>query len=65
MDTKVLTLVAAGFAGGVFASLLVGLLLMNGMMSRAGMMRGWGWRCTSTNPSIEIPLTLRTGLRGL
>ncbi|BAW97931.1 hypothetical protein NIES970_28940 (plasmid) [[Synechococcus] sp. NIES-970] len=58
MDTKVLTLVAAGFAGGVFASLLIGLLLMNGMMGRAGMMRGWGWRCTSTNPSTEISVMM-------
>ncbi|WP_152551026.1 hypothetical protein [Picosynechococcus sp. NKBG042902] len=49
MDTKVLAFIAAGFAGGVLVSLLVGVLLMGGMMGRGGMMRGWSWECTSIN----------------
>lgn len=51
MDTKVVASGAVGFAAGIVATLLVGVLLMGGMMGRGGMMRGWG--CNSANPSTD------------
>lgn len=51
MDTKVVASGAVGFAAGIVATLLVGVLLMGGMMGRGGMMRGWG--CSSANPSTD------------
>ena len=51
MDTKVVASGAVGFAAGIVATLLVGVLLMGGMMGRGGMMRGWG--CNSADPFAD------------